>query len=262
MFAARLLCLLAFLPQIGLSAEGRIVIAGDSTASDYPSERAPQAGWGQALPFYYEKVDVLNLAVSGRSTKSYIDEGLWAELLNGLESGDRVLISFGHNDSRDDDPSRYTDPEGAYRENLLRFVAEIRDHGATPIIVTSAARRLWEGPAMVETHGLYRKNAMLAAQQADAKLIDLSFRSLSYFEAMGREETKSDFLWLTEETANARFPEGVEDNTHFTELGACGVAYILWADLEGEASTVPEDGTRPEPVLDCNRWLKRSRHEQ
>ena len=80
---------------------------------------------------------------------------------------------------------------------------------------------------MVETHGLYAANARTAARTAGAEFIDLANLSIAYFETIGRDETKNDFLWLTPENANARFPEGVEDNTHFSELGACGVARVI-----------------------------------
>lgn len=85
---------------------------------------------------------------------------------------------------------------------------------------------------MVETHGLYALNARTAAEIAGAGFIDLSNLSVAYFETAGRDGTKADYLWLSPEDANARFPEGVEDNTHFTALGACGVAYVIATALE------------------------------
>ncbi len=248
----------------------RIVIAGDSTASWYPPERAPQAGWGQALPYFLgDGVRLDNRAVSGRSTKSYIDEGRWAALLDALQPDDIVLISFGHNDSRDDDPKRFAAPAGAYRQNLTAFIADVRAAGARPVIVSSVARRLWEGPAMVETHGLYRENARLAAREMGADYIDLAQLSINYFEAIGREETKTDYLWLTRETANARFPEGVEDNTHFSELGACGVARIVASEIHALGIDIkrkdasPGSGAnaspRPAAVRACAAWLQAER---
>ncbi len=242
----------------------RILIAGDSTASDYPDERAPQAGWGQALPYFVrEGVPVLNRAVSGRSTKSYIDEGKWESLVGEIRAGDLVLISFGHNDSRDDAPERYAAPDGAYRDNLVRFAADVRSRGGTPVIVSSAARRLWEGPAMVETHGLYALNSAVAADEAGVAFIDLAILSLAYFETLGREGTKRDFLWLSPEQGNARFPDGVEDNTHFTELGACGVARVIAAALAPDAVVdsrrIGLDGTggeRPASVIACAAALR------
>ncbi len=255
------------MPQVP-ELSGRIIIAGDSTAADYPLERAPQIGWGQVLDYYLsDDVEVLNLAVNGRSTKSYIDEGRWDALMDEVGAGDIVLISFGHNDSRDDAPERYAAPEGAYRENLIRFAADVQRAGGEPVILSSAARRLWEGPAMVETHGLYRQNAFNAAIEAGVDYIDLAQLSLDYFETLGRAATKDDFLWLTAEevaerlpTYVERYPDGIEDNTHFTETGACGVARFIAERLSNEfglhgdvsISDEPADEAgRPADVLAC-----------
>lgn len=247
----------------------RILIAGDSTASSYPAERAPQTGWGQALPYFIaDDIEVLNRAVSGRSTRSYIGEGKWQALVEELRTGDIVLVSFGHNDSRDDAPERYAPADGAYRENLLGFIIDVRSKGAVPIVVSPAARRLWEGPAMVETHGLYALNARLAAEQSSAPFIDLSNLSIAYFETLGREETKRDFLWLTPDDANTRFPDGVEDNTHFSELGACGVARLVATALAKidtskdriDATAFAQDGidgARPPSVVACAAAIQR-----
>ena len=244
---------------------GRIVIAGDSTAADYPADRAPQTGWGQVLDYYLtSEATVDNRAVNGRSTKSYIDEGRWAELIGTVKPGDLVLISFGHNDSRDDAPERYAAADGAYRENMARFAGDVKAAGGVPVIVSPAARRLWEGPAMVETHGLYRLNAEVAAQESGAGYIDLAQRSMDYFETLGKAGTKDDFLWLSPEDASVHFPEGVEDNTHFKEIGACGVARVIARQLgeaapeakplvRGDAFTdsAGDEAGRPADVLAC-----------
>ena len=250
-----------------------IYIAGDSTAADYPAERAPQIGWGQTLPYFLKSPDLVrNLAVNGRSTRSYFDEGRWAALMESVEANDVVLISFGHNDSRDDAPERYAEANTDFRNYLNQFAQDVQSKGAFPVIVSSAARRLWEGPAMVETHGLYRENAKLAAEESDATYIDFAQSSLEYFEALGQSETKQDYLWLEPDPDHIRFPDGVEDNTHFTELGACGLSYVLAkqfleiSELEpfinksrlGEP-VLASNGTRPDAVMDCERWVKARR---
>ena len=247
---------------------GRILIAGDSTAADYPVTRKPQIGWGQVLDYYLnEDVVVLNRAVNGRSTKSYIDDGKWEALVAEIEPGDLVLISFGHNDSRDDAPERYAPADGSYRENMALFASDVTWAGGHPVILSSAARRLWEGPAMVETHGAYRENAGHAAEQSGARFIDLSQLSLDYFETLGQDETKTDYFWMSPEDLAEelsghleRYPQGVEDNTHFREVGACGVARIIAYELAGYTRYVDEtrfderaadEAGRPADVLKC-----------
>ena len=84
--------------QFDISPSARLYIAGDSTAADYPNERAPQIGWGQTLQYFFaDPARIHNRAVNGRSTKSYINEGHWDSLLEEVKAGDVVLISFGHN---------------------------------------------------------------------------------------------------------------------------------------------------------------------
>lgn len=227
----------------------RVFIAGDSTASHYETKHTPQSGWGQALAFYlHNDIVINNRASSGRSTKSFQSEGRWQDLVDDLRAGDVVLMSFGHNDARDDSPQRFTEPDGEYRENLMRFARDVLARDAHPVVLSPAARRLWEGPVMVETHGLYALNAKSAARASGASFIDLASDSLAYFEALGAQQTKRDFLWLEPDSARPRFPEGVEDNTHFSELGACGVAQVIaTAMLALPATTDLVDSTRFEP---------------
>ncbi len=241
---------------------GRILIAGDSTAADYPARRAPQVGWGQALPYFLsDDIEILNRAVNGRSTKSFIDEGKWDALMKEVTPGDLVLISFGHNDSRDDAPERFAPPFGSYRDNLVRFADDVHQAGAKPIILSSAARRLWEGPAMVETHGPYAVAAQQAARQAAASFIDLANLTLAYFEQQGNAGTKQDFLWGERLNIRTNQMEYVEDNTHFTFLGACGVARIIALELSNGvletdvfqdiSNGAEETVGRPPGVRDC-----------
>lgn len=248
----------------------RVFIAGDSTASHYERKYAPQSGWGQALGFYLrDSIVVDNRASSGRSSKSFLAEGRWDDLVSDVRAGDVVLISFGHNDARRDSPRRFTTPDGEFRENLERFAREVRERKATAVILSPAARRLWEGPIMVRTHGLYASNAQIAARAADALFVDLSFLSLTYFEALGAEATKQDFLWLAPDTTRQRFAQGVEDNTHFSELGACGVARVIARALAAAPETAalvealridddPNGPRRPLSVESCAASLPRA----
>ncbi len=247
------------------------MIAGDSTASSYSAKYAPQTGWGQTLPYFVrDDVVIINHASSGRSSKSFADEGRWKDVLRDVRPGDVVLISFGHNDARDDTPRRYTKPDTEFRQNMIRFAQDVQAKDGVPIILSPAARRLWEGSAMVETHGLYAVNAGLAAATAGVDFVDLSNLSMAYFETLGREATKRDFLWLLASTANPRFPNGVEDNTHFSELGACGIARIIAIALHGtdvgsnlvnikmtDTHTAVDGAARPMSVRQCADALRR-----
>ena len=100
-----------------------IFTIGDSTMANKPLEGGnPERGWGQMLPRYFtEDVVIDNRAVNGRSTKSFIDEGRWDQVLAQLKKGNYVFIQFGHNDEKSD-PKRHTEPGGTFDANLKRFV--------------------------------------------------------------------------------------------------------------------------------------------
>ena len=116
---------------------------GDSTmANKVKPEENPERGWGQMLPlFFNDNITIDNRAVNGRSTRSFIAEKRWDDILKTLKKGDYVFIQFGHNDQKEKDSTRYTNPHTAYRHNLIRFVTETRAKGATPIIFSSIVRR-------------------------------------------------------------------------------------------------------------------------
>ena len=71
-------------------------IAGDSTLRS----NAPMRGWGQDLGAFFDpkKINVVNRAIGGRSSRTFFSEGRWQEILDRLKPGDFVIIQFGHND--------------------------------------------------------------------------------------------------------------------------------------------------------------------
>src|SRR5271165_3464793 len=82
----------------------QLYLAGDSTMADKPAD-LPEYGWGQALPrFFSNPAIVHNHAMNGRSTRSFIDEGRWQKIVDALQPGDFVIIQFGHNDEKIENP--------------------------------------------------------------------------------------------------------------------------------------------------------------
>src|SRR6266545_365162 len=118
------------------NAATKVVLVGDSTVND-------EGGWGPGFRASFgTEVQVVNLAQNGRSSKSFRDEGWWAKV--APEKPQYVLIQFGHNDIAGKGPERETDPATTYRANLERYVQETRAMGATPVLVTSIVRRLFD----------------------------------------------------------------------------------------------------------------------
>lgn len=100
-------------------------LAGDSTVCDYDSDRAPRAGWGQKIgAFLSDGVLIGNEAASGRSSKSFIEEGRLERIMTQIRSGDYLFVQFGHNDQKPDD--RYTEPFTTYKQHLRRYIDDAR----------------------------------------------------------------------------------------------------------------------------------------
>ncbi|MBG0830199.1 aldehyde dehydrogenase family protein [Planomonospora sp. ID67723] len=217
----------------------RVFVAGDSTAATYPVTLAPQAGWGQALPLFWD-VPVVNEAVPGASARTSVERlGMYERIMSALGPGDVLLVCFGHNDGKHEQ-GRFAPPYGGYQEFLRRYVHGARERGARPVLVTSVERRTCgtEG-----THGRY-PGAMrdLAAAEA-VPLVDLQAASLRRWRELGPEATRELFLWLD---PHPNYPRGSADDTHFTARGAVEVARLL---LEAAGDLLPRAVRTPDPDL-------------
>lgn len=227
-------------PPLAIAGESvaRILIVGDSTASDYPPERAPRAGWGMALPSYFGANRVVrNFAISGRSSRSFIEQGALESVASALRKGDVLLIQFGHNDEKIEDPDRYTEPEVDFPGWLMRYVELAREHGATPILITPLARRIFDHGQLLDTHGAYTDSMRALARREQVALIDLNARSSAWLRALGDEPSKRYFMHVPE--------LGQKDDTHLQWHGATAVACLVvdeWKALDPElAASVVRD---------------------
>ncbi len=210
-----------------------LYLVGDSTMADKPVDPPnPEHGWGQMLPlFFRDPARIRNFAVNGRSTKSFIDEGRWQKVRDGLRPGDFVIIQFGHNDEKSADPARYAAPDGAYRTNLIRFVRETRAKGATPILATPVARRRWDAEGhLVDTHGAYPEAMRSVAAAEKVPLLELNRLTAELELAHGPEGSKKLHLWVGP-GVYTRKPEGYKDDTHFSAYGATAVATLAVREM-------------------------------
>ena len=223
-----LLALFLMLTSCHSSKPITVFLVGDSTMADKPDpEHNPERGWGQMLPqFFDSNVTVQNHARNGRSSKSFMDEGLWEKVKEQIKPGDYVFIQFGHNDQKDKDPKRYTNPWTGYRLHLIRYIEETRAHGGVPILLSSIVRRKFnEYGTLEDTHGLYPFVVRDVAREYGVPFIDMQLKSEKLVQSMGPEDSKSLYLWV-EPGIYERFPEGKEDNTHFNEAGATAMAQL------------------------------------
>ncbi|MVN21340.1 rhamnogalacturonan acetylesterase [Mucilaginibacter arboris] len=208
----------------------KVYLIGDSTMANKQVKAYPETGWGMPFAYFFDQtVTVDNRAQNGRSTKSFIAENRWQPVVNDLKEGDYVLIQFGHNDEV---PTKATyTTEANFRTNLIRFVNETRSKKANPVLITPVARRKFDAAGKVEeTHAVYAAIVRKVAQENKVPLIDLDKESQDLLQKFGPETSKYLYNHL-QAGENPNYPEGKEDDTHFSELGARKMAEIVLADI-------------------------------
>lgn len=204
-----------------------IFLIGDSTCANKPLEDNPERGWGQLLPnFLTRDIEVQNHAMNGRSTKSFIREHRWDTVMSRLKAGDFVMIQFGHNDQKVADTNRSAPAHTLYKENLIRFVNDVRSKGATPILLTPVMRRKFdEQGKFVDQHGDYPAVVKEVAAELKVALIDMHKSSEELIVKEGVENSKRLFLHIP--AGHFKDKKDKEDNTHFSEYGAASMASLV-----------------------------------
>jgi lysophospholipase L1-like esterase len=211
-------------------------MAGDSTMSIKEPKAYPETGWGMPFLYFFDSsVSIVNKAKNGRSTKTFLSEGIWESIIKNVKEGDYVFIQFGHNDESKEKVERYTTPE-EYKINILRFINETKDKKATPVLLTPVSRRKFnkEGVA-IETHKEYSKIVRAIAKETAVVFIDADEKSRALYQLYGVENSKLLFNQL-KAGEHPNYPDGKEDNTHFNELGARLIAQLILAELRLQKS--------------------------
>ncbi|MBR1606403.1 MAG: hypothetical protein IJ664_01725 [Clostridia bacterium] len=211
-------------------------LCGDSTMADYPAERAPMMGWGQKLqPLLPENAFVENLAVCGRSSKSFIDEGRLDAIAPCLRPGDKLVVSFSHNDEKAD-PLRHTEPDSTFPETLARYIELALQKGAEPILATPIARRLFDAEGRLTfTHGAYPEAIRQLARRQGLRCVELEYATMRTIQQMGTENSKKLFCHVA--PGHPHYPDGCADNSHLSERGAALIAG-LFVDLLNGSLTI------------------------
>lgn len=200
-----------------------IYMIGDSTMQYNNIFTYPQTGWGQVLHlFAKEDVRIYDHAKNGRSSKSFIDEGLFDNVYNKLQEGDYVICQFGHNDEKDD-PLRHTDKESSYLKNLEYFRTKCLEKGANIVFATSITRRKFVDGVCVDTHLGYPQSMKKYCLEKGYECIDLNEITLGLYNILGEEETKK-FHMIFPKDKYSNYPMGKEDNSHLSYEGAIMVA--------------------------------------
>lgn len=212
-----------------------IFLVGDSTMANKPLDDNPERGWGQLFPNYMtDEVDIQNHAVNGRSTKSFINEHRWDTVMSRLQEGDYVMIQFGHNDSKVEDSTRSAPAKTLYKDNLTRFVNDVRSKGAIPILITPVMRRKFDADGkFVDQHGDYPGVVRELAAAMNVAMIDLHRSSEALIVKEGVEGSRRLFLNIPpNHFKNYKGKE--EDNTHFSEYGASSMASLVCQSIKDQ----------------------------
>lgn len=208
---------------------------GDSTMSDYGEsylnrfggEGYPIRGWMQMMPEFVkpETVTINNAARSGRSSKSFREEGFWDKVKAKIQPGDYVFIQFGHNDAKEDS-LRHTDPQTTFKENIRNYVEEVKAKDANPILFTSIVRRRFDkNGKIMDFHGEYVTVIRDLANEMNVPLVDLNKLSAELVESYGVEKSKELFLYI-EPGRFSKLPNGKQDNAHLCVEGARKIAEL------------------------------------
>jgi lysophospholipase L1-like esterase len=209
----------------------KIFLAGDSTMSIKETKAYPETGWGMPFVYFWDSsVAVVNRAKNGRSTKSFIAEGLWKSITDEASAGDYIFIQFGHNDEVPTKKTYSTEEE--FRNNLIRYIQESRSKKATPVLLTPVARRKFDSTGTIAgTHDVYSAIVRSVAAAENVSLIDLDRKSQQLYQQFGVENSKLLFLQL-KPGEHPNYPDGRDDNTHFNELGARLIAQIVLKEVK------------------------------
>ncbi|MFH6981869.1 rhamnogalacturonan acetylesterase [Marinoscillum luteum] len=208
-----------------------IYLIGDSTMADYADNyeegkdyyktRYPVTGWGQVFQPYFstdlsvfadlfsaDSVVVDDRARGGRSTRTFFQEGRWRSVYESLKPGDLVIMQFGHNDAAEKKTERYVDIEG-YKEFLRLFIAQSKQKGATPIVLTPVARNYpWENNRLQNVHGEYPDAALEVAREMSSLFIDLNQLSMNAFFKVGREYVTQNYFMNLDSGVYEAYPNG------------------------------------------------------
>jgi lysophospholipase L1-like esterase len=228
-----------------------LFIVGDSTVKN---RTRGQQGWGEPLAAHFDpaKIAVVNRALGGRSSRTFLTEGLWGKVAADLRPGDFVLMQFGHNDGGPLDSGRaraslkgtgeqtrevvleatgQKEVVHTYGWYIRKYVADAKAKGATPIVLSPVPRNIWKDGKIVRAANDYGRWAAEAAQAGGALFIDLNDLVAKRYEAAGPEKVKSDYFST--------------DHTHTSPAGAELTAAVLAEAIRGLDGCPLRDALKP-----------------
>lgn len=221
------------------SSKPTVWIIGDSTVSSFADNYYyPRYGWGTQIDKYLDGTyEVKNIALSGRSSKSYVNDKEYNELISGMKQGDYLLIGFGHNDEKAE-ADRYTDPNGDYKTagsfaNSLyeNYIKPAQAAGTTVILCTPIVRRTatteWSDSNLHITKdsgdfkgGDYAQSIRNLGKELNIPVVDMTKMTKELYDTLGPDETVNLHAWTSSKATSV-------DNTHTNIYGGTYNAYLV-----------------------------------
>ena len=225
----------------------RVFFTGDSTVKNADKDDDGMWGWAsQASTVFDEsKITLINAARAGRSTRTFIKEGLWDRVYKSLQPGDFVTIEFGHNDicpitdakgrgviaSAKDTLHVYKMDNGSYEVvysfgwYLKKMIDDCREKGATPILVSLTPRNEWPNGKIERRDGSYGKWYREVVEETGVEFVDLHNISADFLDkkfakkrlSKDKEKAKAQVAQIKEKAGAVYFKK---DHTHTSKLGA------------------------------------------
>jgi rhamnogalacturonan acetylesterase len=258
---AAILCLLGVLANASTAADASerptIYLVGDSTVRNGRADGSGGLwGWGDFLAAHFDsnKVRVVNRALGGRSSRTFLTEGLWEKVRQELRPGDIVLMQFGHNDggelakgdrpraslkgNGDDSKEVVIEKTGkpetirSYGWYLRRYISDAKTAGAEPVVLSPVPRNIWRNGKVARASKDYAKWAAEAAKSGGAHFIDLNELVAAKYEALGLEKVAAELFTS-------------KDHTHTTRAGAMVNAECVVAGLRALRASALENILAP-----------------
>jgi lysophospholipase L1-like esterase len=203
-----------------------LYIIGDSTVRN---SNRPQCGWGEKIAVFFDttQLRISNQAMAGRSTRTFIKEKRWDNVMSTIKKGDYLIMQFGHNEGSRPDTSRagyrgvlkgtgeetveLTWPDSTkeivhtYGWYIRKFITDAKSKGAIPMVASMIPRNEFRDGKVQRADKDYGKWAKEVSDAEGVAFIDLNAITADKYDAMGPEKTKE------------LFPG---DHTHTNEAGA------------------------------------------
>lgn len=270
------------LPEPANASLPSLILIGDSTVRNGRDDgqgkgAAGQWGWGNPLAAYFDpaRINVVNRAIGGLSSRTYLSAGHWQRTLAFIKPGDVVVIQFGHNDSgaiNDTSRARGTikgvGDESQEIDNLItkqhevvhsygwylrNYVADIKARGATAIICSPIPRKSWgEDGKILRSRAEYAGWAAEVARQQQVGFIDLNESVARQYDALGREAVMQLFPLVTPDEHTHTNMAGAELNARTVVAGLKALRTLPLSAYSPAGQVIPaaEDDR---PVVDASK---------